>query len=163
MKTMDCGLLSLFDPNEETHDIGNANNNSVNRRKEKKSRKSSSKSDGGKNKRQRILSPEPQLGNIEYKLKLISPSKHRFEHLFTHWKVGPVVDDNMQIKIGPNQTFPRLLGDCDDEPYGPLLFQAEVSVLFHATAIYVVFQTTMHIASIQQTAVIRAIDPASIF
>ncbi|XP_067625740.1 uncharacterized protein [Eurosta solidaginis] len=111
MKTMDCGLLNLFDPNEETHGIGNANNNSVNRRKEKKSRKSSSKSDGGKNKRQSecgncsssegeldylnnktidfdqgILSPEPQLGNIEYKLKLISPSKHRFEHLFTHMK-----------------------------------------------------------------------------
>ena len=29
------------------------------------------------------LPPEPQAGNIEYKLKLISPSKQRFEHLVT--------------------------------------------------------------------------------
>lgn len=35
---------------------------------------------------QGILPPEPQLGNIEYKLKLISPSKHRFEHLVTQMK-----------------------------------------------------------------------------
>lgn len=35
---------------------------------------------------QGILPPEPQLGNIEYKLKLISPSKQRFEHLVTQMK-----------------------------------------------------------------------------
>lgn len=29
------------------------------------------------------LPPEPQLGNVEYKLKLVSPSKHRFQHLVT--------------------------------------------------------------------------------
>lgn len=29
------------------------------------------------------LPPEPQMGNIEYKLKLINPSKLRFEHLVT--------------------------------------------------------------------------------
>ena len=29
------------------------------------------------------LPPEPQIGNIEYKLKLINPSKQRFEHLVT--------------------------------------------------------------------------------
>lgn len=29
------------------------------------------------------LPPEPQLGNIEYKLKLINPSRQRFEHLVT--------------------------------------------------------------------------------
>jgi hypothetical protein len=29
------------------------------------------------------LPPEPQLGNIEYKLKLVSPSRQRFEHLVT--------------------------------------------------------------------------------
>ncbi|KAL1399379.1 hypothetical protein pipiens_020051, partial [Culex pipiens pipiens] len=33
-----------------------------------------------------ILPPEPQLGNIEYKLKLINPSKQRFEHLVTQMK-----------------------------------------------------------------------------
>lgn len=35
---------------------------------------------------QGILPPEPQLGNIEYKLKLINPSKQRFEHLVTQMK-----------------------------------------------------------------------------
>lgn len=29
------------------------------------------------------LPPEPQAGNIEYKLKIINPSKQRFEHLVT--------------------------------------------------------------------------------
>lgn len=29
------------------------------------------------------LPPEPQLGNVEYKLKLVNPSKLRFEHLVT--------------------------------------------------------------------------------
>lgn len=29
------------------------------------------------------LPPEPQAGNIEYKLKLINPSKLRFQHLVT--------------------------------------------------------------------------------
>lgn len=35
---------------------------------------------------QGALPPEPQLGNIEYKLKLINPSKQRFEHLVTQMK-----------------------------------------------------------------------------
>lgn len=29
------------------------------------------------------LPPEPQVGNVEYKLKLVNPSKQRFEHLVT--------------------------------------------------------------------------------
>jgi hypothetical protein len=33
------------------------------------------------------LPPEPQLGNIEYKLKLVNPSRHRFEHLVTQVSV----------------------------------------------------------------------------
>lgn len=32
------------------------------------------------------LPPEPQFGNIEYKLKLISPSKQRLDHLVTQLK-----------------------------------------------------------------------------
>ncbi|KAG8236380.1 hypothetical protein J437_LFUL016658, partial [Ladona fulva] len=32
------------------------------------------------------LPPEPQLGNVEYKLKLVNPSKQRFEHLVTQMK-----------------------------------------------------------------------------
>lgn len=35
---------------------------------------------------QGILPPEPQLGNIEYKLKLINPTFERFEHLVTQMK-----------------------------------------------------------------------------
>ena len=32
------------------------------------------------------LPPEPQQGNIEYKLKLVNPSNHRLEHLVTQMK-----------------------------------------------------------------------------
>jgi len=32
------------------------------------------------------LPPEPQYGNVEYKLKLINPSRQRFEHLVTQMK-----------------------------------------------------------------------------
>ena len=35
---------------------------------------------------QNKLPPEPQVGNIEYKLKLVSPSPQRFEHLVTQMK-----------------------------------------------------------------------------
>lgn len=35
---------------------------------------------------QDVLPPEPQVGNIEYKLKLINPSNQRFEHLVTQMK-----------------------------------------------------------------------------
>jgi len=34
------------------------------------------------------LPPEPQLGNVEYKLKLLNPSKQRFEHLVTQVRVA---------------------------------------------------------------------------
>lgn len=40
---------------------------------------------------------------------------------------------------------------------GCLFFQANVSVLFHATAIYPGFQTTVHIGNIRQTAVVIGI------
>lgn len=32
---------------------------------------------------QTALPPEPQLGNVEYKLKIVNPTKQRFEHLVT--------------------------------------------------------------------------------
>lgn len=32
------------------------------------------------------LPPEPQLGNIEYKLKIVNPTKQRFQHLVTQMK-----------------------------------------------------------------------------
>lgn len=33
--------------------------------------------------KRKTLPPEPQAGNVEYKLKIINPSKQRFEHLVT--------------------------------------------------------------------------------
>ncbi|KAF2885616.1 hypothetical protein ILUMI_20558 [Ignelater luminosus] len=59
-------FISLFDPNacdgcnNKTQGISNINEN--------------------------CLPPEPQAGNIEYKLKIINPSKQRFEHLVTQMK-----------------------------------------------------------------------------
>lgn len=43
------------------------------------------------------------------------------------------------------------------EPYGSYFFQATVSVLHHSTKIYPGFQTTVHMMSIRQTAVIEGI------
>ncbi|XP_017783669.1 PREDICTED: GTP-binding protein 2 [Nicrophorus vespilloides] len=50
-----------------------------------------------------------------------------------------------------------LLQQCDENITGCLFFQANVSVLFHATAIYPSFQTTVHIGSIRQTATVIGI------
>ncbi|KAJ8923870.1 hypothetical protein NQ315_010452 [Exocentrus adspersus] len=64
--TMDS-FFSLFDPsscndcNNEEFAIDNMNN-------------------------QNSLPPEPQLGNVEYKLKIVNPTKQRFEHLVTQLK-----------------------------------------------------------------------------
>lgn len=33
------------------------------------------------------LPPEPQVGNIEYKLKIINPTKQRFERLVTQVRI----------------------------------------------------------------------------
>lgn len=55
-------FLSLFDPgtdcNNQHYGIDNMNNNEA-------------------------LPPEPQVGNVEYKLKIVNPTKQRFEHLVT--------------------------------------------------------------------------------
>lgn len=109
---MDCGLISLFDSDEGNHEADKYNNNRPVRGNGSKIRKTFVKANGSIHKRssesgsssssegeidlqnnkiiidfdQGILPPEPQLGNIEYKLKLISPSKHRFEHLVTQMK-----------------------------------------------------------------------------
>lgn len=45
----------------------------------------------------------------------------------------------------------------DQKPCGCIFFQAKISVLFHATAIFEGFQTTVHIGSIRQTAIIEGI------
>lgn len=43
------------------------------------------------------LPPEPQVGNVEYKLKLVNPSKQRFEHLVTQVCVCCPVQDSLWI------------------------------------------------------------------
>jgi len=37
------------------------------------------------------LPPEPQIGNIEYKLKLVNPTRQRFEHLVTQVRLLSIV------------------------------------------------------------------------
>lgn len=96
-------FLSLFDPNQpddgfdEEHELngnssgsseyevdGNVNesNNSSNNNNTTSNVKSNLIFDF----EQGVLPPEPQLGNVEYKLKLVNPSKQRFEHLVTQMK-----------------------------------------------------------------------------
>lgn len=41
------------------------------------------------------LPPEPQVGNVEYKLKLVNPSKQRFEHLVTQVSVYCPAEDSL--------------------------------------------------------------------
>ncbi|XP_075223278.1 GTP-binding protein 2 isoform X2 [Lycorma delicatula] len=48
-----------------------------------------------------------------------------------------------------------------EKPNGCLFFQATVCVLFHSTAIYPGFQTTVHIGNVRQTAVMEGIMAAS--
>lgn len=40
--------------------------------------------------KRKTLPPEPQAGNVEYKLKIINPSKQRFEHLVTQVCISTV-------------------------------------------------------------------------
>lgn len=64
---MDSLLLGLFDPNDNCLPMGPKCSNDM--------------LDNCPNEGQ--LPPEPQLGNIEYKLKLLNPSRTRFQHLVT--------------------------------------------------------------------------------
>lgn len=50
-----------------------------------------------------------------------------------------------------------VLLSADQNAKGCMFFQASVSVLFHATAIYPGFQTTVHIGNVRQTAVVIGI------
>jgi len=44
------------------------------------------------------LPPEPQTGNIEYKLKLVNPSRKRFEHLVTQVRFIRYLKKNMCVR-----------------------------------------------------------------
>lgn len=105
-------FISLFDPNDSnesneevhTHNNGNKNGNckqgTYHKKKHRNIKSSISEvtvpdeKESNEQIREQIildfergmLPPEPQLGNIEYKLKLINPTSQRFEHLVTQMK-----------------------------------------------------------------------------
>ena len=77
-------FLGLFDPSEEDSDVSSSSG-SLGSAGISSPESSSPEESSGSELEQLPdqLPPEPQLGNIEYKLKLVSPSKHRFQHLVT--------------------------------------------------------------------------------
>lgn len=93
-------FISLFDPDDSTeskstkNDCNHNQNNKKFRRKAKKEMAEMQQHDNSHENNGNIvldlekgvLPPEPQVGNIEYKLKLINPSSQRFEHLVTQMK-----------------------------------------------------------------------------
>lgn len=93
-------FISLFDPDDSVETKNKKNDNSNHnkkyfRKKTKKDKKKLQLNDINHEEtngnivldlEQGVLPPEPQLGNIEYKLKLINPSSQRFEHLVTQMK-----------------------------------------------------------------------------
>ena len=74
-------FLGLFDPGEEGKKAEEEWNNKY-PDKELSDQDSSGVDDDNED----CLPPEPEQGNIEYKLKLVSPSSQRFEHLVTQMK-----------------------------------------------------------------------------
>lgn len=94
---MDSSFLSLFDPYdaaEAEDEINNTlydTNNNPKQNRDGKEIKLHTTMDRHQHNivldfENGSLPPEPQLGNIEYKLKLINPSQQRFEHLVTQMK-----------------------------------------------------------------------------
>lgn len=91
-------FISLFDPNDSIEsNTTNKKKNESKRHLRKRSKKDKLKlshddeclENNGNivlDFEQGILPPEPQLGNIEYKLKLVNPTSQRFEHLVTQMK-----------------------------------------------------------------------------
>lgn len=96
------GFFSLFDPNEDGNngiECRNRTNGHHNRYKDTNGNNSRHngnikkyRGENGREEQQILdfeqgkLPPEPQLGNIEYKLKLINPGAQRLEHLVTQMK-----------------------------------------------------------------------------
>lgn len=89
-------FINLFDPNDSIESNKNKKNDNKRhlRKRSKKDKMKLSQDDECLENNgnivldfeQGILPPEPQLGNIEYKLKLVNPTSQRFEHLVTQMK-----------------------------------------------------------------------------
>lgn len=93
-------FISLFDPDDSSESIctkTDSNYNQNNKKFRRKAKKEMAKMQQHDNSQENngniildlekgVLPPEPQVGNIEYKLKLIDPTSQRFEHLVTQMK-----------------------------------------------------------------------------
>lgn len=75
-------FLELFDPESHKDTQKDTWNNSENEGNVMSDCENSSVDDDHEER----LPPEPEQGNVEYKLKLINPSSQRFEHLVTQMK-----------------------------------------------------------------------------
>lgn len=75
-------FLELFDPDDNKHNQKDTWNDSENEGNRMSDCENSSNDDD----QEERLPPEPEQGNVEYKLKLINPSSQRFEHLVTQMK-----------------------------------------------------------------------------
>lgn len=75
-------FLELFDPENNKNSQKEAWNDSENEGNGISDGENSSIEDDHEDR----LPPEPEQGNVEYKLKLINPSSQRFEHLVTQMK-----------------------------------------------------------------------------
>ena len=56
-------------------------------------------SSGSSGSSQQSLPPEPQSGNVEYKLKLVNPSEHRIQHLVTQVYHSPIFGFHFELKF----------------------------------------------------------------
>lgn len=80
--TRELSLEKIF--NEEYSDGSDSGTECVVEEKEnKENSESEDDDDQWQNEIVEVLPPEPQLGNVEYKLKLVNPTRQRFEHLVT--------------------------------------------------------------------------------
>ncbi|KAL2737438.1 GTP-binding protein 2 [Vespula maculifrons] len=75
-------FLALFDPEDDKNIIRSTWDDSETKENDVSDCENYSADEGQEEK----LPPEPEQGNVEYKLKLINPSNQRFEHLVTQMK-----------------------------------------------------------------------------
>lgn len=117
-------FISLFDPSSTTDetDTENSSNSS-----------SDSESLDKIMNAQTSLPPEPQFGNIEYKLKLINPGPQRLEHLVTQmkWRLREGNGEAIyEIGIADSGEF---VGLCPEEMKGSLETLNEMAAKLGAT------------------------------
>lgn len=88
--------------------------------------------------------------------KAVVKSIHRNKVPCRMVRAGQSAAVSLDVTI-PNLRNGMVLISADEDARGCIYFQAKISVLFHATAIYEGFQTTVHIGNVRQTAVVIGI------